>query len=453
MKQPTIYEINTPVFLHEITQRVGRKVTLAEVPDEIWDEVAGYGEDIVWFMGVWKRSHIARQMAYKEEDIHNAFPGVTDLDIIGSAYSIQDYTVDDSLGGNGGLAVARAKLKQRGIDIILDYVPNHVAIDHVWATEHPDYFVSGTAEELHKDSSSFVAVGEHVIAKAKDPNFAPWSDVIQVNAFSAGLRNDTANTLKTIASMCDGVRCDMAMLMVNEVFESTWKRRAGERPVEEYWPAIIAAVKQLNPSFLFLAEVYWDMEGTLVEQGFDYCYDKALYDELLDGSIDKIKEHLHQPVEQQKYLMRFIENHDEERAAKVFTLEQHRAAAFVSFTLPGIRLFHQGQFEGARAKVPVHLSRRLDEMADENIELLYKQLTMLIKTIDFENDTWQLIETHSGLFHRESKRILAWTWSGKSGSRLFMVNYGEHKTNTKVSLLGNKKITLDPWQTTVIKLS
>ena len=131
---------------------------------------------------------------------------------------------------------------------------------------------------------AFIRTAGGIFANGRDPYFPAWPDVVQLNAYSPALREAVADTLIEVAGQCDGLRCDMAMLMTNEVFGRTWGDRAGPVPAEDYWPTLIARVKQAQPNLLFMAEAYWDMEWTLQQQGFDLCYDKRLYDRLLHES-------------------------------------------------------------------------------------------------------------------------------------------------------------------------
>ena len=464
---PTIYEINTPIFLREVGVRVGYAVTLADVPDDEWDAIVRPGVDTIWFMGIWKRSATAREMAKNEPWLKDSLPDLREEDILGSAYSIQEYVVDERCGGNKGLAAARAKLRERGIKIILDYIPNHVGIDHVWATERPEYFLTGSSEELAAAPGSFAQTPGGIFAKGKDPNFEPWSDVLQLNAFSLAHRQGVARTLQMIAAMSDGVRCDMAMLMMNGIFSSTWGTRAGEVPATEYWPAAIQAAKQVNPEFLFLAEVYWDKQQDLLAQGFDLCYDKDLYDELLIGSALSIKEHLQKTDAYKDQLLRFLENHDEERAAHEFIFEKHRAAAVLTATLPGAHLYHDGQREGRQVRVPVHVGRRIDEPNNEMTAAFYDKLFGFLDTTKLLEGEWKLVHTVTGLFRRESRQVLAWAWKNDTSERFFVVNYSAHKAHVKVDFnLKNAQnvthqlvpgtanfeqksssvLSLDPWQ-------
>ena len=143
---------------------------------------------------------------------------------------------------------------------------------------------------------------------------------------------------------------------------------------EPFWPKATAAVRGAHPAFTFLAEVYWDFEWTLQQQGFDYCYDKRLYDRLQSDDVRSIREHLHAGLDYQDKLARFLENHDEPRAALTFQLPKHRAAAAIAFLSPGMRFFHQGQFDGARVRVPVHLCRGPDEPTDQDVTAFYGKL-------------------------------------------------------------------------------
>jgi glycosidase len=474
VSQPTIYEINTPIFLREVGLRVGHPVTLAEVPDSEWDTIARPGINTVWFMGVWKRSQVARDMAKGEPWLKKALPDIQDEDLLGSAYSIQNYVVDDLLGGNDGLAAARIKLNDRGIKIILDYVPNHVAIDHVWVSEHPDYFLSGSEHELQHHPKAFVQTPSSIFAKGKDPNFEPWSDVLQLNAFSPALRHEVAETLKYIADMSDGVRCDMAMLMMNTIFKETWGDRVGDIPADEYWPAIITSVRETKPDFIFLAEVYWDKQQDLLDEGFDFCYDKDLYDHLLHGSLHTLREHLQKPVSYQQHLLRFLENHDEERAAHEFKLDKHIAAAVITMTLPGAHLYYDGQREGRKIRVPVHFGRRVGELPNGVLIDFYDKLLSFVAAKDLVHKQWQLTPVKSRLLHRESRHVLAWTWSDASSKFIVFVNYSHEKAvvRSDISLsqvlratdivkgdvnateyINGSRMTLGAWQHVVFELT
>ena len=175
---------------------------------------------------------------------------------------------------------------------------------------------------------------------------------MQLNYGNPALQEEMIAQLFKIAGQCDGVRCDMAMLVLPDVFERTWGISA-----QPFWPKATSGVREKHPDFRFMAEVYWDLEWTLQQQGFDYTYDKRLYDRLRDAHVRPIREHFHAGTDFQNKLVRFLENHDEPRAAVAFSPEVHRAAAVVTFLAPGLRFFHQGQFEGRKKRISPHLRR------------------------------------------------------------------------------------------------
>src|SRR3989442_14066951 len=381
--RPVIHEINTWVWLNDLSRQNKRVITLDTVPLEQWDAIASLGVDAVWLMGVWERSprgvRIANEDAALQAEFRSALPDYTYADNVGSAYCVRSYVVDEHLGGPEGLAVARQMLAQRGLRLILDFVPNHVAQDHPWVFEHPEYFVQGTSEDLALAPGAFFEAGRTVIANGRDPYFPPWPDVAQLNAFSPSQRWAAIETLNSVAGQCDGVRCDMAMLLLNNIFERTWGERAGVRPQEEYWREVISAVRSQHPGMLFVAEAYWDLEWDLQQLGFNYCYDKRLYDRLEKDNAESVRLHLSAGLDYQDKLVRFIENHDQPRAAATFSPEKERVTALVIMTLPGAKLLYEGQLEGRRVRPPVFLARRPAEPLDSDLQAFYFKLLATVK--------------------------------------------------------------------------
>ncbi|HVW87538.1 MAG TPA: alpha-amylase family glycosyl hydrolase [Bryobacteraceae bacterium] len=424
---PTLYEINTWVWLGELRERFGDSTHLGCVPEAEWDSLARFGFDAVWLMGVWERSPAGIAIANGNpgllRDFRRALPDFRPRDNVGSPYCVRRYVVDRQLGGPEGLAVARAELAKRGMRLILDFVPNHVAPDHPWVLEHPDYFIHGDVEDIARDPASFVEAEGCVFARGRDPNFPAWQDVLQLNAFQPGLREEARKTLSGIAAQCDGVRCDMAMLLMNAVFERTWGNRAGPPPATEYWTDAISSIRGTHPDFLFVAEAYWDLEWALQQQGFDFCYDKRLYDRLRREDAGSVRLHLQAPVSYQEKLVRFIENHDESRAAAAFSPERERAAAVIIATLPGARLFHDGQTEGRKIRLPVFLGRRPAEAADQALEKFYETLLKAIDNSPLRDGQWSLYEFAS---QPDPGDVLGWTWKHGERQCLVLVNFGGH---------------------------
>jgi hypothetical protein len=428
-KHPVIYEINTWVWLQELSREYKRRVTLSEVPREKWDDIADLKVDAVWFMGVWERSPAGIAIANRNkgllDDFRRALPDFRLEDNVGSPYCVRRYAVDEYLGGREGLAVARRELAGRGIKLILDFVPNHVAPDHPWVIHHPEYFIQGKPEEAKNDPASFIATAGKVFACGRDPYFPAWPDVLQLNAFWPGLREAVIETLSDIAGQSDGIRCDMAMLLINSIFERTWGNRAGQRPASEYWGEVISVIKKAHPDFLFMAEAYWDLEWELQQQGFDYCYDKRLYDRLEHDPAESVRLHLCADLDYQEKLVRFIENHDEPRALSVFSPEKERAAAVTIATIPGAKLFHEGQFEGKKIRLPVFLGRRPVEPVDLNLRSFYHTLLKADSLKGLRNGKWQLCERAGWPDNANYQNLVAWCWRSAREHHLIVVNLSD----------------------------
>ena len=318
------------------------------------------GFDWVWFLSVWQTGpgaqHVSRSNAEWRREFQETLPDLREEDIAGSGFAITGYTVHTNLGGDAALARLRERLRKRGLKLMLDFVPNHMGLDHPWIEDHPDYFIHGTELDLARAPQNYTWVkrkgGDLLLAYGRDPYFSGWPDTLQLNYANPATQEAMIGELVKIAGQCDGVRCDMAMLVLPDVFERTWGQRA---PL--FWPTATQRVRERVPGFLFMAEVYWDLEWTLQQQGFDYAYDKRLYDRLREGHARPVREHFHAGLDYQNKLARFLENHDEPRAAATFSLEVHQAAAVISFLSPGLRFFHQGQFEGRKKRISPHLVR------------------------------------------------------------------------------------------------
>jgi hypothetical protein len=320
-KYPTVYEINAWVWLNDLSRAYGRALTLGDVPQTELERLAEFRFDALWLMGVWERSPGARQISRTNpgllEEYRHILPDYTEEDVVGSPYAIRGYRVDAALGGDEGLAEFRARMLRSGLRLVLDFVPNHMAIDHGWVTEHPERLVEGDAERLEREPRNYFRVGDaagaRVFAHGRDPYFEGWPDTVQLDFRRAETRDAMTEALLSVAARCDGARCDMAMLVTREIFLRTW---GGEfdAPSAEFWPEAIHTVKSAHPDFLLMAEVYWEMEYRLQQQGFDFAYDKRLYDRLLTDDATGVRAHLRADLSYQSRLARFTENHDERRA-------------------------------------------------------------------------------------------------------------------------------------------
>ncbi len=440
---PRIYEINTRVWLTQLCENYGKSIDLDNIPDEVLDELVSYEIDAVWLMGVWERGVATRASALNYvHEYRYALPDIQPDDVIGSAYAVHNYVVEPAIGGREALARLRVRLQQRGLRLVLDFVPNHVATDHAAISLHPEYFVQGTPEQLKRDTTNFFLTHNAknqpiVIARGRDPYFPGWIDTAQLNVFSPGGRAMALEILLDIASQCDGVRCDMAMLVMNEVFVRSWGWLGLKPPKRDYWETIIPKVKAQNPEFLFIAEAYWNLEYALQLQGFDYTYDKTMYDRLLKGDVNGIYLHLTANMNYLKRKIRFIENHDEHRAAAAFGPDRSRPAAALICTLPGSVLLHQGQFEGRKVKLPVHIVRQPHE--EEFTPLYDFYMNLLAETRDdiYRTGQWSLFRCYAACNGCEGAgNIVAYGWRKNNDFRLVVVNMVDEWSQALIGLNG-----------------
>ncbi len=387
MQSPLLYEINTRCWLRALSEKHGRQVMLADVPGNEFVEWRRLGFTHIWLMGAWSGGPRARVEALAHEEqrrvYSGALPGWKEEDVAASPYAIARYEVPPSLGGEAGLREFRRKLHANGMRLVLDFVPNHVGVDHPWVWKQPEFFVQSPAW-VPETFGQATAVGLRWLAHGKDPFFAAWTDTFQLDYRLETTRAAVRGVLESLADRCDGVRCDMAMLVLNDVFAKTWEKFpvSGSASAAEFWPPAIEAVKSAHPEFLFLAEAYWGTEARLRGLGFDYTYDKVLRDRLIARDAGGVQSHLlGVGAEGVAAGAHFLENHDEARIAGMLSDEQHRAAALVILGLPGMRFLHEGQPTGARLKIPVQLARRAPEPKSPGITQFYEQLlTTLPKT-------------------------------------------------------------------------
>ncbi len=439
-RYPSLYQINTRVWLTELSQGLGRPAKLDDIPDAELDRLASRGFDWIWMLSVWQTGPAGQQVSRSNpdwrKDFQETLPDLREDDIAGSGFAITGYTVHQALGGDAALARLRERLRTRGFKLMLDFVPNHTGLDHPWIETHPEYYVPGTETDLAQAPQNYTRVkrkgGDLVLAYGRDPYFSGWPDTLQLDYSNPATQEGMIGELLKIAGQCDGVRCDMAMLVLPDVFERTW----GRRP-QPFWPQATRRVRERVAGFCFMAEVYWDLEWTLQQQGFDYAYDKRLYDRLREGHARPVREHFHAGLDYQDKLARFLENHDEPRAAATFTSEVHKAAAVITFLSPGLRFFHQGQFEGRKKRISPHLVRAPREPLDQELQSFYDRLLSVLDHAALRDGQWQLLEcapAWDGNWTWDC--FLAFGWEGPASDRLLVtVNYAPNQSQCHVRIM------------------
>jgi hypothetical protein len=438
-RYPSLLQINTRVWLTALASQLGRPATLDDVPDVELDGLARAGFQWVWLLSVWQTGpasqRVSRSIPALRYEFEATLPDLREEDIAGSGFAITGYAVHPSLGGDAALARLRDRLRKRSVRLMLDFVPNHTALDHPWVQLDPEYYIAGTQADLEREPHNYTTVrrsaGDVILAHGRDPYFPGWTDTLQLDYSNPTTQGAMLAALQKIARQCDGVRCDMAMLVLPEVFERTW----GRRP-QPFWPRAIRSVHEHVSDFCFLAEVYWGLEWTLQQQGFTYTYDKRLYDRLRDGHARPVRQHFLAGLEFQNKLARFLENHDEPRAAATFPPPMHEAAAIVTFLSPGLRVFHQGQLEGRLKRISPHLVRAPIETPNERLQQFYDRLLSVLRCGAVRGGDWRLLEcvpAWDGNWTWDG--FLAFWWQGAGAERiLIVVNYAGHQSQCYVRL-------------------
>src|SRR5262245_29303213 len=438
-RYPSLYQVNTRVWLTELSRKLGRPAVLDDIPDAELDRFAAMGFDWIWLLSVWQTGpagqRISRTNPEWRHEFQETLPDLRDDDIPGSGFAITDYAVHQALCGDAALARLRERLKKRGLKLMLDFVPNHTGLDHWWVNDHPEYYIPGSELDLARAPKNYTwvkrAKGDLLLAYGRDPYFAGWPDTLQLNYGNPATQEAMIGVLEKIAGQCDGVRCDMAMLVLPDVFERTWGIRS-----EPFWAKATERARKKAPGFCFMAEVYWDLEWTLQQQGFDYAYDKRLYDRLRDHHARPVREHFLAGPDYQNKLARFLENHDEPRAAATFPSGIHEAAAVITFLSPGLRFFHQGEFEGRKKRISPHLGRAPEEPIDAALSQFYERLLSLMRRPIVRDGQWQLLEcVPAWEGNGTNDCFVAFAWEGPLGERLLVVvNYSENQSQCRLRL-------------------
>jgi glycosidase len=446
--RPCLYQINTRCYLTDLSRKTGRKATLDDIPDADLDAIARLGFNWVWFLGLWQTGTagrtISRQHPEWQEEYRRTLPDLVVDDVSGSPFAVCAYQLHSDFGRES-LTRLRQRLAKRNLRLLVDFVPNHVAIDHPWVDSHPEYFIAGRGENLEAEPANYIRVttrrGEEIFAHGRDPYFPGWPDTLQLNYRHPALQEAMANELVRISQMADGVRCDMAMLVEPEIFQRTWGDRSfpadGAPPTDRpFWPEAIGRVKREHPDFLFMAEVYWDMEWQLMQHGFDFTYDKRLYDRLMSGYAEAVKGHLHAGMDFQDHCVRFLENHDEPRVAEKLSGPQAQAAATITTLLPGLTFLHEGQLEGRLVKVSPHLGRRPTEPVQEDVRHHYEALLSARKRGSIVNGKWKLLEPRPAWVENQTyHQFVSFHWKGSNGEQTWVVvNYGPEQGQCYIPL-------------------
>jgi hypothetical protein len=426
-----LYELSARPWLYSLSQKYQKSITaLKDVPDTEWKDIKSWGFDMVFLMGVWQLGKYGLNFDRTNSGLLSHYsqvlPGYTTDDIIGSPYAVTNYTCNSQLGTDSDILALKKKLNAMGLLLMLDYVPNHTAVDSEWATTNPDNYVrapKGTNPPYPSDkyTSTGIAYGSAGYGDA-------WQDTLQINIWNPDTRTVRTAEVLHVASLADGIRCDMAYLELNSVFAQSWGDQLNswgwKQPSTEWWADTIKAVKTQYPNVIFLAEVYSPYEGALQSLGFDYTYDKVLRDKLGGGNLDDIRAWI--SARSTQYITQsahYISNHDEQRGPAYFgSWWKSNAAAALLYTLPGMRYYWMWDMEGYSNQLDVHLRREQNESNVSQVEAFYKQLLDITTQPVFRQGTW----TNLNIAGSDTAwRLIGYRWAYGNERRLCVINFSD----------------------------
>ncbi|KAI9092131.1 glycoside hydrolase superfamily [Phlyctochytrium arcticum] len=429
----SMFEIPARPWIYDLQQKRGSNIrTLNDIPDSELQYFQDRKIDVLWLQGVWTLGtwaleNVDRVEKSRVDNYNKHLPGYSQDDVIGSPYAVKEYKVSPELGGDEALAKLRQRLADRGIKLMLDFVPNHVAVDCTWCSQDDkkDFFIQ-RPQNNPPANIDFDGQGR---AHGRDLYSGAWVDTLQLNYWNPKVHQAMKNEIIKVAGQCDMLRNDMGMLLLNDVIERTWgpvlRANGYTPPATDFWTDVLPAIRSAHPNFFMTAEVYdWQdfkpaLDTRLQGLGFNSTYDKSVYDLLAakNPHLDNIRNYLRSKGQEGlRHGTHFVENHDEERAVVEFE-EKHKSAAVASLTLPGPRLMWYGELEGKRKRLLVQLRRSTPEPVNEDLANFYRSLLNTIALPIFHEGQWELADVR-GTEANTAWRLISykWTLAGADGS-------------------------------------
>jgi glycosidase len=396
---------STYVWLEQLAAQHQRAIaTLADVPDEELDRMAGLGVTGLWLIGLWQRSQASAEIKRRRGD----------QDAVASAYAIDEYRIADELGGEAAFEDLKRRAWDRGIRLAADMVPNHMGIDSRWVVEHPDRFISlpdppypaysFTGPNLSQDPRVDIQIEDHYwdgtdaavvfrrrdtqsneerfIYHGNDGTSYPWNDTAQIDYLRADVREAVIQTILDVARRAPIIRFDAAMVLARRHIRRLWYPEPGaggaipsraehamsgtefhRRMPREFWREVVDRVATDAPGTLLLAEAFWLMEGYFVRTlGMHRVYNSAFMHMLRDEDNAGYRRVMRDTLEFDPGILgrfvNFLTNPDERPAAEQFgTGDKAFSAATLLATLPGLPMLGHGQVEGFRERYGMEFRR------------------------------------------------------------------------------------------------
>ncbi|BCR06420.1 hypothetical protein DESUT3_34890 [Desulfuromonas versatilis] len=402
------------VWLDQLSKKYRRPLTrLDQIPVEELDQLARWGFNSLWLIGIWERSTASQKI---KRIMGNP-------EAMSSAYSLYDYIVAADLGGEDALAVLEQRCLERGIRLASDVVPNHTGIFSRWLVEHPDWYIQldqppyinyrFTGPDLSYDSAVSLQIEDgywnhsdaavvfkyhdrrdgrtRYIYHGNDGTHMPWNDTAQLNYLLPEVREAMIRTIIRVARRFRVIRFDAAMTLAKKHYQRLWFPQPGggagvpsraehwlsreefERvfPVE-FWREVVDRVAAEVPDTLLIAEAFWLMEGYFVRTlGMHRVYNSAFMNMLKLEENAKYRSVIKNILEFQPAILQrfvnFMNNPDEATAVEQFgKLDKYFGVAVLLVTMPGLPMFGHGQVEGLKEKYGMEYRKAYwDEAPDE----------------------------------------------------------------------------------------
>ncbi len=444
-----IYQVDIRELFFRLKSSNPSIKTINDLPESYFRELKKIGVKYLWLLGIFEPSIESHRLAYELVELHQRYneslPGWNKDDVIGSPFAIKSYSIAKEFSGKLEYLKFRKKIfKKFNMGIILDFVPNHTALDNSIVLKHPEYFIKAPVDLPNERMNDYHKIKfnqrEFHLAHGKDPYFPSWKDTLQLDYRSRAVHKFMLKKLLKLSELCDGVRCDMSMLVLNEIFMQNWKDHP--LPIDlvpagkEFWYNAINEIKKINPNFLFIAEVYWDKERIMLDLGFNFVYDKKLYDCLIHNNCPRLRDYIHNTFSCEKGRLLFLENHDEQRAAAVLTKQKYFASATLTFTLPTLKLINDGQLEGRKYSHAIQLRRLMEETPDNEINQFYKKLFDEIQRSSIRNGYLKSLKPFSAWERSPSFQnfIIYLYENDKLEKDLVVINFSAYQSQCRVKI-------------------
>ncbi len=404
------------VWLDQLSKKYKRDIhKLDQIPDEELDQLARWGFNGLWLIGLWERSEASATIKRK----------MGNPDAVSSAYSLFDYDIAQDLGGDAAYQNLCDRARQRGIRLASDMVPNHMGMFSRWVIEHPHWFVQlsyppypnytfngpnlshdprvGLYIEdgywTHSDAAVVFKRVDHnngetrYIYHGNDGTSMPWNDTAQLNYLMPEVREAVIQTILHVARKFPIIRFDAAMTLAKKHFQRLWYPKLGDSGAipsraehgmsrydfdrampEEFWREVVDRVAREVPDTLLLAEAFWLMEGYFVRTlGMHRVYNSAFMNMLkMEQNANyraTVRNVLEFSPEVLKRFVNFMNNPDERTAVEQFGKgDKYIGCCLLMITMPGLPMFGHGQVEGYTEKYGMEYRRAYwDEHVDEEL--------------------------------------------------------------------------------------